>query len=260
MSNNEPAPTPQQQSLPLRRRWIVAAAAVVLVVLLIVAFLLGRSSPDLLTTGQTPSPTPSKSKTPTVPEIYQQVGISVVVIQTGKGGLGTGTVVADDGSILTANHVVDDGGKITVTFSDGTKSEAVLTAADPAQDIATLTPKSLPEVLVPATLGGRVEVGAPVTVIGNPLGLTYSVTTGIVSGLDRKFGSGENSLEGLIQFDAVANPGSSGGPLLDADGGVIGVVVAIADPGKDEAFAGIAFAVPIGSALGGGGDGQGPQL
>lgn len=234
------------------------AAALAVLLGLILAFLVGQRIPDVLSTAETPSPTPSKSSTPSVPQVYRQVGMSVVVIQTG-GGFGTGTVVADDGSILTANHVVKDAEKITVTFSDGTKSEASIASADPAQDIATLTPKKLPEVLVPATLGGKAEIGAPVTVIGNPLGLTYSVTTGIISGLDRKFGTGEESLSGLIQFDAVANPGSSGGPLLDADGGVIGVVVAIADPGKDEAFAGIAFAVPIGSALGGG-EGEGPQL
>jgi len=97
--------------------------------------------------------------------------------------------------------------------------------------------------------------------IGNPLGLTHSVSTGVISGLNRT--STDGRLTGLIQFDAAVNPGSSGGPLLDAQGAVIGIVVSIADPGGDEAFAGIAFAVPIGEALGGQGDGPsggGPQI
>ena len=132
-----------------------------------------------------------------------------------------------------------------------------------------MTPKKLPEVVVPATLGGGVVVGADVVAIGNPLGLRDSTTTGIVSGLGRtsttKSGKGKpTSLTGLIQFDAAVNPGSSGGPLLSNQGVVVGVVVSIADPGRDDAFAGIGFAVPIGAALAGGGDGpgqgRGPQL
>src|SRR5262249_53433253 len=102
--------------------------------------------------------------------------------------------------------------------------------------------------------------GGHVVAIGNPLGLTYSVSAGVVSGLDRAESTPEGKFSGLIQFDASVNPGSSGGPLLDARGNVIGVVTSIADPGHDDAFAGIAFAVPIGSALGGGGAGGGPQL
>jgi S1-C subfamily serine protease len=235
-------------------------AAAVAVVALGVTFLAGRSSSGL-SGADAPSPTPTATPTtPTVPEIYQGVSLSVVVVQTAQGDLGTGTVVAADGSILTANHVVDGNGEITVTFWDGTRSVATVSEADPATDIATLVPAELPEVLVPAILGGKVEIGGAVAVIGNPLGLAYSITTGVISGLDRESGTGENALSGLIQFDAAANPGSSGGPLVDADGGVIGVVVAIANPSGDDAFAGIAFAVPIGAALGGGGQGSGPQI
>jgi S1-C subfamily serine protease len=94
--------------------------------------------------------------------------------------------------------------------------------------------------------------------IGNPLGLTYSVSTGVVSGVGRTATSDGGDLSGLLQFDASVNPGSSGGPLLDDHGLMVGVVVAIADPGGDKAFAGIGFAVPIGVALGGGSPGQGP--
>jgi S1-C subfamily serine protease len=102
-----------------------------------------------------------------------------------------------------------------------------------------------------------------VVTIGNPLGLRGSTTTGIVSGLNRTTKAKAGSLSGLIQFDAAVNPGSSGGPLLNSQGLVVGVVVSIADPGDDDAFAGIGFAVPIGTALGGGpgpGLGRGPQL
>jgi len=152
-----------------------------------------------------------------------------------------------------------------LTFADGTKSKAKVASADKDKDIATLTPASLPEIVVPATLGGNVEVGADVVAIGNPLGLTYSVSSGVVSGLNRNSGTNDGDFSGLIQFDASVNPGSSGGPLLDGRGRVIGVVVSIADPGHDDAFAGIGFAVPIGAALSGGdGDGDtpgnGPQI
>lgn len=160
--------------------------------------------------------------------------------------------------MLTAHHVVVGGGDISIQFADGTKASATVAAADPRMDIATLTPTKLPEVVVPATLGGAVDIGSDVVAIGNPLGLRASTTTGIVSGLNRSTRVRSGALSGLIEFDAAVNPGSSGGPLLNAQGLVVGVVVSIADPGKDEAFAGIGFAVPIGTALGGGGAGPGP--
>ena len=101
-----------------------------------------------------------------------------------------------------------------------------------------------------------------VVAIGNPLGLTYSVSAGVISGLDRTADTDNGKFSGLMQFDASVNPGSSGGPLLDARGLVIGIVVAIAAPDGQDAFAGIGFAVPIGAALGGasGGPGKGPQI
>ena len=173
------------------------------------------------------------------------------------------TIVNATGTVLTANHVVSGGGTISILFADGTKSGATVSSSQPKTDTATLTPKKLPEVVVPATLGGGVAVGADVVAIGNPLGLRDSTSTGIVSGLDRTTKTKDGTLSKLIQFDAAVNPGSSGGPLLNASGLVVGVVVSIADPGDDEAFAGIGFAVPIGSALGGGdgpGQGGGPQL
>ena len=178
--------------------------------------------------------------------------------------LGSGVVVADDGTILTANHVIASGGTITVTFADGTTTTAMVAAADPKLDVATLTPAKLPQVVVPATLGGGAAVGAAVVAIGNPLGLTDSVSAGVISGLDRTADTDHGTFSGLIQFDASVNPGSSGGPLLDAQGLVIGIVVSLASPDSQDAFAGIGFAVPIDTALGGAGrgpgGGPGPQI
>ena len=246
-------------------RWLVAAVGVVVLALLTIAlaFRLGsatsadRASPTRTpTTAATPTPLP-------VTDVYRRVVPSVVLITTSKGSLGSGVIVTDTGAVLTANHVVSDGSDISILFADGTRSAATVASTNPKIDVAMVTPRKLPEVVVPATLGGGVDIGSDVVAIGNPLGLRGSTTTGIVSGLNRRAKSKAGSLSGLIQFDAAVNPGSSGGPLLNAQGLVVGVVVSIADPGDDEAFAGIGFAVPIGTALGGefgSGPGRGPQL
>lgn len=248
-------------------RWAFAAAAVLVLALVIIAalaYLLGTRTAD---SADRPSPSPTPSRASATPlattDLYRRVVPSVVLITTSKGSLGSGTIVTDTGRILTANHVISGGGDISVLFADGTKAGAKVASANPKTDTATLTPTKLPEVVVPATLGGGVVVGSDVVAIGNPLGLRDSTTTGIVSGLDRQTKTSAGSLSGLIQFDAAVNPGSSGGPLLSSEGVVVGVVVSIADPGKDDAFAGIGFAVPIGAALAGGsgpGQGGGPQL
>ena len=236
-----------------------------MVIIAVLAFNLGSGSATSADRASpTPTPTPAATATPLpVTDLYRQVVPSVVLVATSKGSLGSGVIVTDTGTVLTANHVISDGGSISILFADGTKSAATVTAADPRIDIAALTPTKLPEVVVPATLGGSVAVGSDVVAIGNPLGLRASTTTGIVSGLDRRTKTEAGSLSGLIQFDAAVNPGSSGGPLLNSQGLVVGVVVSIADPGRDDAFAGIGFAVPIGIALGGDsgpGPGRGPRL
>jgi S1-C subfamily serine protease len=195
-----------------------------------------------------------------VPAVYQRVRPSVVLVRTASGAFGSGVIVADDGTILTANHVIAGASGITVTFFDGTTARASVAAADPKLDIAELMPAALPQVVVPAALGGSAGVGAPVIAIGNPLGLTDSVSAGIVSGVNRTADTAQGTYSGLIQFDASVNPGSSGGPLLDAQGMVIGIVVSIANPAHEDAFAGIGFAVPIGAALGSGGGGPGPHV
>ena len=245
------------------RRRLAAGLAVVVALLVVIAVLatwLARTPAAPPAAAATPQPAPTAAPTLTVPAIYQRVTPSVVLVQTSR-KLGTGVIVADNGTILTANHVIASGGTITVTFADGTTSTATLAAANAKLDIALLTPAKLPQVVVPATLGGGADVGSSVVAIGNPLGLTDSVSAGVISGLDRTADTDHGKFSGLIQFDASVNPGSSGGPLLDGHGRVIGVVVSIATPDGQDAFAGIGFAVPIGAALGSTtGPGQGPQI
>ena len=271
-SGSAQAPTSAGGDQVIRRshgwHWAVSAAGALVVAMVIIAALAFRLGSGSATSANqasaTATPTPVATATPLpVTDLYRQVVPSVVLITTSKGSLGSGVIVTDTGMVLTARHVVSDGGDISIVFADGTKTSGMIAAADPKIDIATLTPKKLPEVVVPATLGGGVAVGSDVVAIGNPLGLRYSTTTGIVSGLNRTSKTKVGALSGLIQFDAAVNPGSSGGPLLNAQGIVVGVVVSIAAPGDDEAFAGIGFAVPIGTALGGDlgpGQGRGPRL
>jgi putative serine protease PepD len=262
-----PTPSAELATPGVGWRWLVATAAVLVVALVVIAalaFKLGTTSAASVDrASESPTPSPPTATPLPVPDLYQQVLPSVVLITTSKGSLGSGAIVTDTGTVLTAHHVVAGGGDISIHFADGTRTVATVAAANPKIDVATLTPEKLPEVVVPATLGGGVGVGSDVVAIGNPLGLRHSTSTGIVSGLDRTTKTKAGSLSGLIQFDAAVNPGSSGGPLLNAHGLMVGVVVSIADPGKDEAFAGIGFAVPIGTALAGGdgpGSGPGPRL
>ena len=190
--------------------------------------------------------------------VYQQILPSIVAIESKTAhkrrgdGFGTGVIVHRNGTILTAFHVIDGATSIRVTFADGTRSRAVVAAADPDNDTAVLMPRRLPEVVVPAVLGGRVQIGDEAYAVGHPLGLVDSITSGVISGLDRSVeGDHGKKLRGLIQFDAAVNPGNSGGPLLNRGGQVIGIVTALANPGRSDAFIGIGFAVPIGTAGGG---------
>jgi len=245
------------------RRLAVAGLAGAMVLLLVIAVLatrLASVSGTPAATAATAIPAPSPSSSLSVAAIFQRVEPSMVFVRAGK-KFGSGVIVDDNGTILTADHVVAGGGSIIVTFADGTTANATVTSADAKTDIAVLTPARLPQVVVAADLGGDAAVGASVVAIGNPLGLTDSVTAGVVSGLDRSASTDAGQRTGLIQFDAAVNPGSSGGPLLNSSGTVIGIVVALADPDGADAFAGIGFAVPIGTALGGGsGSGSGPQI
>jgi S1-C subfamily serine protease len=166
-------------------------------------------------------------------------------------GTGAGVVVNAEGAVLTALHVVEGARSIEVRFSDGTASGATVEDRDPATDIAVLTPDRLPQVVVPAVLGGGAQVGDAVFALGHPLGLTGSLSAGVVSALDRTIKvSSEQTLKDLIQFDAAVNPGNSGGPLLNKAGQVVGIVTGLANPSEQNFFVGIGFAVPIATAGG----------
>ncbi len=196
------------------------------------------------------------------PAIFGTIIQSVVFIQVGEpgsatGSIGTGVIINADGTIMTSNHVVDGGQPITVTFTDGTSSSAQIIESRPELDIATIAANTLPQVVVPAVLGGSVPVGAEVYAVGNPLGLGGSFSEGVVSGLDRTLPLEDGQLlEDLIQFDAAVNPGSSGGPLVNANAQVVGIVTALVNPTGSDFFAGIGFAVPIETA---GGAAGGPE-
>ena len=188
------------------------------------------------------------------PAIYGTVFPSLVLIQVGDGedgGLGSGVIINADGSIMTSDHVVTGGGPITVTFTDGTTATGQVTESVPEMDIAIVQTDVLPDVVVPATFGGTPAIGSRVYAVGNPLGLSASISTGVVSATGRVITRDEGEpLEDLIQFDAAVNPGSSGGPLLDENAQLIGIVTALANPTGEDFFSGIGFAVPIQNAAG----------
>ncbi|MEU8662690.1 S1C family serine protease [Actinoplanes philippinensis] len=268
----EPEPAPEEpkrrwNTPELRRRVLIGAIVAWAVTITALVAVRGGDDDPAPAAGR-PSASPSASGAPlTVAEIYQTLTPSVVLIQTTghdaqnrlEAGTGTGVIANADGTILTALHVVDGAESIQLTYADGTKATARPAAEDPARDIATLTPEKLPETLVPAVLGGGSRVGDDVVAIGNPLGLTFSTSSGVVSGLERVLNrdKGEADIEGLIQFDAAVNPGNSGGPLINDRGQVVGIVIALANPSGAGTFIGIGFAVPIGAALGGAGEGDG---
>jgi S1-C subfamily serine protease len=168
-----------------------------------------------------------------------------------KVALGAGVVINAQGAVLTALHVVEGGGSITVRFADGTQASARIASSKAESDIAVLAVDRLPQVVVPAVLGGGPKVGDGVFPVGNPLGLQGTLTAGVVSALDRSVRTDDGTtLEGLIQFDAAVNPGNSGGPLLNKAGQVIGIVTGLANPSEQAYFVGVGFAVPIATAGG----------
>ena len=164
-------------------------------------------------------------------------------------GIGTGVVIIDNGTILTNLHVVSGAKRIRVTFMDGSDSDAVLVGTQPENDLAVLRAKTIPDDLEAATLRSTSDLapGDQVLVVGFPFGIGPSASAGVVSGLKRQFRSpeGQQTLTNLIQFDAAANPGNSGGPLVTMDGEVVGIVTAILNPTDQRVFVGIGFAVPI---------------
>ncbi len=163
--------------------------------------------------------------------------------------LGTGVVIIDNGTILTNLHVVAGSRKVKVRFWNGLESDTQLVGTQPENDLAVLRALELPDDLEAATMRSTADLapGDQVVAVGFPFGLGPSVSAGVVSGLRREFRSpdGQSHLTNLIQFDAAANPGNSGGPLVTMDGHLVGIVTAILNPNEQRTFIGIGFAVPI---------------
>jgi S1-C subfamily serine protease len=170
------------------------------------------------------------------------------------GATGSGVVIIDRGVILTSLHVVAGATHVSVQFEDGTESDADIVTRQPENDLAVLQASRIPDDLKAATLRSAKHLieGEHVTAVGFPFGIGPSVSHGVISGLGRQYQSpdGERVLSNLIQFDAAANPGSSGGPLVNAAGEVVGIVTAILSPSEKGGFSGIGFAVPIETAAG----------
>ena len=198
----------------------------------------------------------STSDNPNWQAVAAAVRPSVVAIDVqmqGGAAKGSGVIADAAGHVITNNHVVagatSDG--ITVTLSDGRIYHATVVGTDPTTDLAVLAITSAPKDLVPAVLADSagVKVGAPVMAVGNPLGLESTVTTGIVSAVDRPVSTSEGNdrtVTNAIQIDAAINPGNSGGPLFDSSGKVIGITSSIASlsTGSTAGSIGLGFAIP----------------
>jgi putative serine protease PepD len=190
----------------------------------------------------------AKSATPSVVEIDATQAASTSPFPQSRGSgtaEGTGFVYDTKGDIVTNQHVVDGSSSVTVKFSDGSTYKATVVGTDATTDLAVIHVDAPSSKLVPLALGdsSKVAVGDGVVAIGNPFGLDGTVTTGIVSALDREIVSPNNApIEGAIQTDAAINHGNSGGPLLDLQGKVIGITSQIqSDSGGND---GVGFAVP----------------
>ncbi|MBW9204319.1 trypsin-like peptidase domain-containing protein [Mumia sp. zg.B53] len=214
------------------------------------------------TTAQSSLDTASNASTASLPEgqvekVAQTVLPSTVQLNVKGGqasGSGTGIIISSDGEILTNNHVIEaaaDSGEITVSFSDGSIARAQIVGRDPVTDLAVVKAEGKSG-LKPARLGNSADlrVGQDVIAIGSPYGLESTVTSGIISALNRPVQAGQTAETShvfpAIQTDAAINPGNSGGPLVDANGAVIGVNSAIRTSGSGESGSiGLGFAIPI---------------
>ena len=229
------------------------------------------AAPTAIATGDTTKTVNSSGQAPDWEAVSAAVSNAVVsiAIATERGtALGSGVIYDKDGHIITNNHVVAGAAKIQVTLADGRVYDADTTGTDPATDLAVIQLKDAPDNLTVAQLGDsdKLTTGQDVMAIGNPLGLSSTVTTGIISALDRPVvnaqgedgeggsGSGSSSstvYTNAIQIDAAINPGNSGGPLFDEKGRVIGITSSIATMGRSSSgeggsgSIGIGFAIPV---------------
>ncbi len=182
-------------------------------------------------------------------DLYNRVNPAVVSITTDS-GQGSGFVYDEQGHIVTNNHVVEGARAVFVTFADGTTVDATILGRDPGSDLAALQIDASEVALTAVSLANSdaLQVGQIVIAIGNPFGLANTMTTGIISALDRMFpgatdGNGNSfSIPNIVQTDAAINPGNSGGPLLDIYGQVVGVNTAIESPVRGNS--GVGLAVP----------------
>lgn len=206
----------------------------------------------LKTLETTPLPSPAvKAHEAIIPSVVRVAGLGKD--KNGKEdterSVGTGVVIMDKGIILTNLHVVQGAETIKVTFADGLESSASITGVQPENDLAVLQAHTIPDDLAAATMRSTADLapGDQVVAVGYPFSIGPSTSSGVISGLQRSFRSpeGKQMMTNLIQFDAAANPGNSGGPLVTMDGEVIGIVTAIFNPNQQRTFIGIGFAVPI---------------
>ena len=225
------------------------------------------AAPTAIATGDTTQTVNSTGQAPDWEAVSAAVSNAVVsiAIATNNGNaLGSGVIFDKDGHIITNNHVVAGASQIQVTLADGRVYDAETTGTDPATDLAVIQLKDAPDNLTVAQLGDsdKLTTGQDVMAIGNPLGLSSTVTTGIISALDRPVvnsqgedGSGGRSSSSAvytnaIQIDAAINPGNSGGPLFDEKGQVIGITSSIATMSRSSSEGGsgsigIGFAIPV---------------
>ena len=246
------------EGAPRRRRskTLVVVAVVVLLALVFGGFASLSGGDDsradtpavdsVPTTDQVEAPDTADQSTaaPGTPEsVAKAVGPAVVQIDDRAGGIGSGVIYDEAGLVLTAHHVVERVESLTVVLDDGTKLEGRVVGRQPARDLAIVAVSGGAN-LVAATLGGGdLAIGQPVVALGSPFGYQASVTSGIISGLNRQLTIGQTTLTGLIQTDAAINPGNSGGPLIDTKNRVIGINTAIASTSGGSN--GVGFAVPV---------------
>lgn len=251
---------PAQDRFLSRLLWIVLAAALLMLLWVSLPWIASRPGGEAESLPRTVTPRGDlAADEQTTIELFQKSRDSVVFITTRAQvvdawtrnvfsvprGTGSGFIWDGVGHVITNFHVIDGASEATVKLADGRSYKAALVGASPAHDIAVLKIgiafKRPPP--VPVGSSGDLKVGQKVFAIGNPFGLDWTLTTGIVSALDRSLGDNGVTIEHLIQTDAAINPGNSGGPLLDSAGRLIGINTAIYSPSG--ASAGIGFAVPV---------------